>query len=137
MPDVYLNGSEERTDEALSLLQRVLMTPESPSQLTVTRTDTADHECNRLDARYLAVENVFRENSQITIRPRQGLDIAIRTQPIRHQMKQPQTAHAIHCASIEHHGDFVHVVNPYYFYEDRHKVSYYKYCFHAPGLATR
>ncbi len=139
MPDIYLTGKQENADEATELLRNALVAAsgEPASQVVLTSADTADYESNPLEARYLTIERVLQDDEQIIIRPQQGLDIAIRTKPLKHQSKQQPSVQATHLAFVERYGDFVRVVNPYYFYEDTHKVSYRKYCFHVPGLASR
>lgn len=132
MPDVYLSGDSKHTDAALSLLRSALTGSDESSQLiTLVSIDTEDHVSGQLEAKYLRIDEVLQAADRIVIRPQQGLDIEIRTQPIKHQA-EGETVQTIHVAYVEHLGDFVHVVNPYYFYYDRHTVSYRKYCFHVP-----
>ncbi len=139
MPDVYLTGREEHTDEALSILQGALLAPDNSDtrRVAVIRTDTSSHDCNQLTAQYYDIADVLQQGDKILIRPQNGIDIAIRTEPLLHQIKNPPTAHTRHLAHVDQQGDFITIVNPYYFYQDQHKVSYFKYCLHAPGLARQ
>ena len=132
MPEVYLLSNQEYTDGAISILHSALVsTYDQQQRLTVVSFDSEDYYSDRLKAQYCDVDDVFQQGDHIVIRPRLGTDIRIRTQPIRHGRAQ-----SVQAAYIEHIGDFVHVVNPYYFYQDRHRVSYRKWCFHIPRLTT-
>ena len=132
MQEVYLLSSQEYTDEAISILRSALVSTDDQQQrLTVVSLDSEDHYSYRLKAQYCDIDSVFQQGDYIVIRPRQGTDIRVRTQPIRYGRIQ-----SVHAAYIEHLGDFVHVVSPYFFYQDRHKVSYRKWCFHIPKQVT-
>ena len=128
MSEVYLLCGQKHIDEAISILHSALVSTDDQQQrLTVVSLDSEDYYCDRLGAQYCDVASVFQQGDYIVIRPRKDRDIRIRTQPIRHGRAQ-----LVHATYVEHIGDFVHVVSPYYFYQDRHRVSHRKWCFHIP-----
>lgn len=127
MPEIFLFNNPARVQAAVELLRSTLIAPASKRRrLVMIETDTARHESAPLRAEHnVVIADVRSESSWITIVPQLGLEISLPVSPI---VTGPTLAER-HQTHIDHNGSFVHIVAPFYYYEDMHRVDFKKWCF--------
>lgn len=126
-----LTGDTKRTGQALEHLRTALIGEStSPRSLLMVETNSVDSPRQPLSAHRTAIESIrttkWGETEYIVIRPQpgMGLDIHIRATPLIH------TDTSKHMTHVRQDGYCVHIVAPYYFYEDKHVVSTRKLMFY-------
>lgn len=133
MPYVYLTGKPDKTQEALGVLRHALVPPEGKSRrIVVVSTDTAGTRTDPLDGGHSFVQDVFlaktpsgADAGSIVIRHLQGLDIQIPTTPVSGKVKNWSD---LDMAYIEHRGDFVNIVVPYWAPGNQTRTAFKKWC---------
>lgn len=130
MPTICLVSNSTRIQEAVELLQMILIAPAGKRRrMVVIEADTAMHPREPLqDAHNVEIREVRSENEQIAITLQSGLELLLPVKPLVFGsgiVNQNPTR-------IDYTSNSVSIVKPYFFFEDRRRVDFMKWCFVSP-----
>lgn len=131
MPEMSLTNDPTRVQHAVEILRNALIAPAGKRRsLVMIKDDTSNHGSTPPDGSCnVIIKDVRSKNSWIVISPQFGVEISLPVSPI---VSGPgiEDHYQTH---ISHIGSFLSIVKPYFFYDDRHRVDFMKWCFVIPA----